>query len=66
MILKRARELDIPVLLVGNDTFSVVETVDKLKGRLRVRGEAKIERARELFSEYVDMPRIYKLLMDAK
>ncbi|NIM05386.1 MAG: AAA family ATPase, partial [Armatimonadetes bacterium] len=58
VILKRARELGVPVLLVGGDTLSVVEEVESLHGRLRVRGEAKIKRARELFAEHVDMKRL--------
>jgi len=58
VILKRARELGVPVLLVGKDTFSVVEEVEHLRGRLRVRGEAKVARARELFAEHVDLERL--------
>jgi BioD-like phosphotransacetylase family protein len=58
VILKRARELGVPVLLVSGDTFSVVEEVERLHGRLRVRGEAKVKRAKELFAEHVDMERL--------
>jgi hypothetical protein len=62
VILKRAQELGIPVLLVAGDTFSVVEEVERLKGRLRVRGETKIARARELFGKHVDLARLCDIL----
>jgi hypothetical protein len=62
VILKRAQELGIPVLLVGGDTLSVVEEVERLKGRLRVRGEMKIAKARELFAKHVDLARLCDIL----
>ncbi len=58
VILKRAREVGVPVLLVAADTFTVVEEVERLRGRLRVRGEIKVARARELFAQHVDLPRL--------
>lgn len=62
VILKRARELGVPVLLVGGDTFSVVEAVERLHGRLRVRGDMKVKRARELFAEHIDLKRLCETL----
>jgi len=62
VILKRARELGVPMLLVGVDTFTVVEEMERLRGRMRVRGKAKVARARELFAEHVDIERLRSAL----
>jgi BioD-like phosphotransacetylase family protein len=59
VILKRAQELGIPVLLAGKDTFTVVEEVDRLKGKLRLRGEVKVARAKELYAQEVDLARLF-------
>jgi BioD-like phosphotransacetylase family protein len=58
VILKRAQELGIPVLLAGKDTFTVVEEVEKLRGRMRLRGEAKVAKAKELYAKHVDLARL--------
>lgn len=58
VIVKRARQLGVPLLLAPHDTLSTVERLEQLAGRLRVREGAKIERARALFGEHVDFVRL--------
>jgi len=60
-ILKRAQELGVPLLLTGRDTLSAVEMIERMLGRLRVRAEEKIKRARELLDKHVDFGRMTKL-----
>jgi len=62
VILKRAQELGIPVLLAGKDTFTIVEEVERLKGRLRLRGGAKVARAKELYDREVALDRLFAAL----
>jgi hypothetical protein len=54
-VLARARAAGVPTLLVREDTLSTVERLERLLGRLRVREPKKIQRARELFAEHVDL-----------
>jgi hypothetical protein len=58
VIVQRAQQLGVPLLLAPHDTLSTVERIEQITGRLRVRGEAKVERARALFAEHVDVDRI--------
>ena len=60
-ILARAQQLGVPLLLAPHDTLSTVERIEGIAGRLRVRADAKVERARSLFEKHVDMARIMEL-----
>jgi BioD-like phosphotransacetylase family protein len=57
-IVKRAQQLGVPLLLAPHDTLATVERIEHVTGRLRVRESAKVERARVLFREHVDLKRI--------
>ena len=58
VIVKRAQQLGVPLLLAPHDTLSTVERIEHITGRLRVRESVKVERARALFRKHVDMERI--------
>jgi len=58
VIVKRAQQLGVPLLLAPHDTLSTVERLEQLQGRLRVRESAKVERARALFRQHVDMHKV--------
>jgi len=58
VILKRAQQLGIPMLLSPLDTLSTVERIEQITGRLRVRESTKVDRGRALFAEHVDFNRI--------
>jgi hypothetical protein len=60
-ILARAQQLGVPLLLAPHDTLSTVERMEEITGRLRVRADAKVKRARALFDKHVDMARIMEL-----
>jgi len=62
LILARAEEKEVPTLLVGMDTLSVVEQVEKMLGKLRVREPRKVSRALELFTHHVRYQRLLELL----
>jgi len=55
VIVQRAQQVGIPLLLAPHDTLSTVERIEQLTGRLRVREGAKVERARVLFAQHIDL-----------
>ena len=55
LILARARELGVPVLVVQEDTLFTVEKFENLLGRLRIREKEKIARGVELVGGSVDV-----------
>jgi BioD-like phosphotransacetylase family protein len=61
VIVKRAQQLGVPLLLAPHDTLATVERIERITGRLRVREAAKVERAQALFREHVDMGRLRAL-----
>jgi len=58
VIVKRAQQLSIPLLLVPFDTLTTIERIEQISGRLRVRQAAKVDHGRALFEEHVDLERI--------
>ncbi len=58
VIVKRAQQLGVPLLLAPHDTLATVERIEQVTGRLRVREEAKVRRARAVFGKHVDMERV--------
>ncbi len=61
IILGKADEMGIPVILVGTDTFTTAERAEMIIRSARTHEESKLERLRELIREFVDMDRLYEL-----
>lgn len=55
LVLARAEELGVPVLLVDTDTLTAVEKMEKLMGHTRLHDSTKAARIREMFERSVDM-----------
>lgn len=55
VVLARAEEQSVPVLLVPADTLSTVATIDELLGKLRVREAAKIAHAIRQYESFLDL-----------
>jgi BioD-like phosphotransacetylase family protein len=62
VIVNRAQQLGVPLLLAAHDTLATVEKIERTVGRLRIRASAKVDRARGLFRQHVDMLRIREAL----
>ncbi|MBI5575004.1 MAG: acetate--CoA ligase family protein [Deltaproteobacteria bacterium] len=62
LILARAREKGVPILVVQEDTLFAVEKFENLLGRLRIREAEKIRRGVDLVRENVDVPGILEAL----
>ncbi|MDP2183078.1 MAG: phosphotransacetylase family protein [Actinomycetota bacterium] len=54
LVLSRAEDLGVPMILVGMDTLSAVEAMERLLGRVRLHDPSKADRIREMFTAAVD------------
>ncbi len=54
MILDKAKDVGVPVLLVKDDTLTVVEKFENMLGKVRIRTTSKVERAKRLIRERID------------
>lgn len=61
IILGKAEELGIPIVLVDMDTFATAEKADIVIRSARTHEPKKLERLRELVSCCIDLPRLYEL-----
>lgn len=62
IIIARAEEKNIPILVVRDDTYSVAKKLERLSVRLRLRDKAKVARGMDLVSENIDFPLLYRKL----
>jgi BioD-like phosphotransacetylase family protein len=62
IIISRAEEKGIPILVVREDTFTIAKKLEKLSVRLRLRDKAKVDRGIHLVNESIDFPLLYKKL----
>ena len=61
IILGKAEELGIPVIMVATDTFTTPERADTIIKSARTHEEKKLERLRELIDSFVDLRRLRDL-----
>ncbi len=61
-ILGMAEKYGVPVILVREDTLTTAEKLGRAFGRVRIRGEKKLRRFREIVEHYVDIGSIMKEL----
>jgi BioD-like phosphotransacetylase family protein len=62
IIIARAEERDVPIMVVPRDTLTIVQQVEDIMIRLRIRDKRKIDRAIQLVDEKLDFPLLYKHL----
>ncbi|MDH4140204.1 MAG: phosphotransacetylase family protein [Coriobacteriia bacterium] len=55
VVLARADEMGVPMVLVGMDTLSAVEKMEALLGRVRLHDPRKADRIRAMFREEIDV-----------
>jgi BioD-like phosphotransacetylase family protein len=61
IILGKADEMGVPVILVDDDTLSAAEKTDMVIKTARTREPKKLDRLAELLDIYVDVDRLYRL-----
>jgi hypothetical protein len=62
IIISRAEQKEIPIIVVRDDTYAVANKLEKLSVRLRLRDKAKVAHGVELVMENVNFPLLYKRL----
>ena len=62
LILHRARELGVPILVTPEDTMTIVERFERLVGRLRIREREKTERGVALVAASMDREAVLRAL----
>jgi len=62
IIIARAEQKDIPIIVVRDDTYAVAKKLEKLSVRLRLRDKAKVSHGMDLVMESVNFPLLYKKL----
>jgi hypothetical protein len=62
IILGRAQEVGIPMILVRQDTLSAVEVIERFFGKTRFHLEKKVERFDEMLEDRFDFERLYPML----
>ena len=58
LIIGRAEEKGVPVIITDEDTFTVVEKIEGIAGKARIRDKKRIEKGIELVKEYVEIKKI--------
>jgi uncharacterized protein len=62
IIVGRAQELHVPLIIVRFDTLTTVEKLEAVLGRIRIREAKKVDRARELLRDRLNYRRIIEKL----
>ena len=62
IILSKAEEKNIPILIVREDTYSIAKKLERLSVRLRLRDKAKVERGMNLVAANTDFSLLYRKL----
>jgi BioD-like phosphotransacetylase family protein len=62
IIISKAEEKNIPLLVVREDTYSTAKKLERLSVRLRLRDKVKVERGMSVINECVNFPLIYRKL----
>ncbi|NOH02844.1 MAG: phosphotransacetylase family protein [Chloroflexi bacterium] len=62
VVLNRADELSVPVLLTDLDTLHAIEVVDRFMGRSRVQQPQKIKRFTAMLDDHLRFPLLYERL----
>ncbi len=65
LVLSKANELGVPMILVGYDTFTTVERIEEISKKIPFHGEKKIERVKKLFAERFDFKK-FKTYVEGK
>ncbi len=60
IIINRAKEANIPIMLLKTDTISAVEKFEANIGKLRIRSPRKVARATQITREKIDFKRLYR------
>ncbi len=61
VVLGRAEEIGVPMILVNYDTLTAVEKVEEIIGRVRFHEAKKINKVTEVVREYIDLDKLIEI-----
>jgi BioD-like phosphotransacetylase family protein len=59
LVVSKAEEAEVPVILVREDTLTIIEKTEELLSHIRIHEDQKIEHMRHLLNEHIDLETIY-------
>jgi BioD-like phosphotransacetylase family protein len=62
VILGKAKSAGVPVISVHDDTFTTVEKIEGMLGKIRIREQKKVQKTREIVAKEFDMKRFLKAI----
>lgn len=62
MVIRQAEEFQVAVLMVPTNTMETIEAIDQVCGKSRLGLPAKLKKFEELFSQHIDIDRLYQSL----
>ena len=62
VVLSRAQQAGVPVIVVSDDTLETVEKLESMMGRLSIREKARMDYAVQVMDTYVDYDRLFSKL----
>jgi hypothetical protein len=62
VVLSRARQAGVPVIVVPGDTLETVEKFEAILGRLSIRAQHKVDYAVKFMDQYIDYPALFRKL----
>lgn len=60
IITAKAEAQGVPIILAKGDTFSTIETLENAIGKIRIREDIKVKRAREIISNHLNIKMLYE------
>lgn len=62
LVLSRAQELGIPVILVNIDTLTAVEKTEELIGRVRIHEAQKVDKMKDMLRQNININDLFKII----
>lgn len=62
LVISKAEELEVPIVLVRDDTLTVVEKTEELLSHIRVHENQKVQHMRTMLKQHIDLKSIYKAM----
>ena len=63
IIIKKAKERKVPVIIVSEDTLTTMDRLKELFGKARLRGEEKVKRIVNLVKTHVNVKEILEYIL---
>ena len=58
VVIEKAEEVGVPIIVVQYDTMTTVEKINSAFGRVKIRGDIKIKRIKELVKNHIDLDKL--------